>query len=205
MTEPPIGALLCDIDGVLRLWDQAETAELEREFGLPAGAIAAAAFAPERLLPAITGRVTDERWRAETARALAPACDSAERASRLIERWSRRMGAIDDEVLGLLVAAQRTIPVVLVSNGSTRLERDLQQLGVAELIPRLVNSARVGSAKPDAEIYRVAAERAGVLASRCLFVDDSPVCVGGAEAVGMTALLYRDAAGLRRALGGAVA
>jgi putative hydrolase of the HAD superfamily len=204
VTDEPCGALLCDVDGVLRHWDGRAVADLEAEFGLPAGTIAATAFAPDRLTPAITGRVSDEQWRDGIASALAPRCGSAARASRLVERWSRPVGRIDDEVLRLLVATQRTIPVVLVTNATTRLERDLQQLGVASLIPRVVSSARVGSAKPDAAIYRTAAERAGVPVRRCLFVDDTIGNVRAAEAAGMTGLHYRDAGELRRALGPAV-
>lgn len=194
------GALLCDIDGVLRLWDWAAAAELERAFGAPAGAIAAAAFAPERLLPAITGRITDDQWRAEIAGALAVSAGSAARAALLVERWSRDAGRIDQEVLALLVAAQRTIPVVLVSNATTRLERDLERLGVADAIPLVVNSCRVGSAKPDPAIFHAAAERAGVPVDGCLFVDDTAGHVRAAEALGMTGLVYRDATDLRRAL-----
>jgi putative hydrolase of the HAD superfamily len=200
MTDRPLGALLCDLDGVLRLWDEGPRADLEREFGLQPGTVARAAFAPERLTPAVTGRISDEGWRAQVAEALASVCGSAARATQLVERWSTPVGRIDDEVLRLLVAAQRTIPVVLVSNATTRLERDLRQLGVTDLIPRVVNSARIGGAKPGATIYRVAAEQAGVPARRCLFVDDSLANVRAAEALGMTGLVYREPAELREAL-----
>lgn len=58
---------------------------------------------------------------------MAPWCGSAARASQLIERWSRQVRQIDDEVLRLLVVVQRTIPVLLVTNATTKLEVDLQQ------------------------------------------------------------------------------
>ncbi|HXM55944.1 MAG TPA: HAD-IA family hydrolase [Candidatus Dormibacteraeota bacterium] len=193
-------AVLCDVDGVLRHWDWAPVDDLEREFGAPVGASRAAAFAPGRLLPAITGRVTDEQWRAAIASELAAACGSAARAAELVERWSRDVGRIDDEVLELLVGAQRTVPVVLVTNATTRLERDLARLGVAGAIHRVANSCRIGGAKPEPAIYRAAADLAGVPAERCLFVDDTPGHVRAAEALGMTGLVYRDATDLRRAL-----
>jgi len=37
--------------------------EIEQAHGLPAGALAAAALAPARGLPAVTGEITDEQWR----------------------------------------------------------------------------------------------------------------------------------------------
>jgi epoxide hydrolase-like predicted phosphatase len=48
--------------------------------------------------------------------------------------------------------------------------------------------------KPQPEIYRIAAERVGVDAEACAFVDDIPANVDGARAVGMAGVLHRDAA-----------
>jgi putative hydrolase of the HAD superfamily len=44
--------------------------------------------------------------------------------------------------------------------------------------------------KPDPRIYRLAVDRLGVAAEDCLFVDDQPGNVAGAEAVGMTAVWF---------------
>jgi putative hydrolase of the HAD superfamily len=192
-------ALLCDVDGVVRHWDRT-IAGLEQEYGLSAGTFAAVAFAPDRLMPAVTGRISDEEWRADVARGLTDHCGSAERAARFVQLWSEPVGRIDDEVLQLLVGARRSIPVALVSNATTRLERDLEVLGVIDVVPCVVNSARVGAAKPDPAIYRAAAERVGVPAGRCLFVDDTPENVHAARALGMTGLVYRELAELRAAL-----
>lgn len=202
MKDSQPGALLCDVDGVLRLWDSGATAGLEREYELPAGTIATVAFATDRLAPAITGRITDEGWRADIVRGLTPACGSELRASQVVERWSGPMGRVDHEVLDLLAQVRRSVPVVLVSNATTRLERDLRLLGVADVLPTVVNSARIGAAKPDPAIYLASAELVGVAPDRCLFVDDTPANVQAAEALGMAGLVYRGVAGLRQALEG---
>ena len=55
-----------------------------------------------------------------------------------------------------------------------------------------VISGDVGLHKPQPEIYRLGAERIGVPAESCVFVDDLRENVAGAEAVGMTAILHRD-------------
>lgn len=73
----PYAAVLCDVDGVLRHWPAAT--EIEHAHGLPAGALAAAAFAPARIHPAITGEITDEQWRSAVAADLANSCGSKER------------------------------------------------------------------------------------------------------------------------------
>jgi putative hydrolase of the HAD superfamily len=44
--------------------------------------------------------------------------------------------------------------------------------------------------KPDPRIYALVLERLGVGAAQCLFVDDQPGNVAGAEAVGMAAVWF---------------
>ncbi|HMQ30505.1 MAG TPA: hypothetical protein PKD53_07235 [Chloroflexaceae bacterium] len=78
-------ALLIDLDGVLRSWRGQDDPATERGFGLPPGSIRRVAFAPERLLPAITGAVSDATWRAQIAAALAEQFPAADTARAL--RW----------------------------------------------------------------------------------------------------------------------
>ncbi|KWW99653.1 HAD family phosphatase [Carbonactinospora thermoautotrophica] len=206
MTALPYDALLCDVDGVLRHWDTQEhvAQDLEHRYVLPAGTIHSVALDPERLRPAVLGRVTAEEWFAGVARALLPFCGTIDRASAVVEEWSRGRGRIDEEVLDLLATARKRVPVALVSNATTRLEQDLRVLGVEESVDLVVNSARLGMAKPDPGIYLAAAERLGVAPGRCLFVDDRPENVRGAEEVGMTGVLFTGLESLQQALVGLV-
>jgi putative hydrolase of the HAD superfamily len=199
-TGEPLGAVLCDVDGVVRHWDREATAALELEYGLSTGTISVTAFAPDLLASAVTGRISDEEWRAEVAQRLTSRCGSSSQASDIVERWSGPIGRVDDDVLELLRRARRVVPVALVSNATTRLERDLRLLGVTDVIPHVVNSARIGAAKPEPAIYLAAAGQVGQAPSRCLFVDDIPANVHAAEALGMSGLIYREVAELRRAL-----
>lgn len=194
----PCAAVLCDIDGVLRHWPP--NRDLEQAHGLSPGALAAAAFAPARLEPAIIGTVTDEEWRAAIAADLADALGSTDRAHAAIAAWSEVRGSVDPEVVGLLARAREVVPVALVSNATTRLEADLEWHGLTDLADVVVNTARIGVAKPDPRVYRFAAERVGVPVDRCLFVDDTAANVAAAEEIGMTAVHYRDVDDLRRAL-----
>lgn len=206
MTNRPVDAggvpdaLLCDLDGVLRHWDPALMPRLEREYGLPPGSFARAAFHPDRLLPAVTGAVTDEEWRETVVEHLAPACGARMRARELVAAWTATPATVDAEVLTMLTAVRRRVPVVLVTNATTRLDSDLAALGLTRAVDAVVNSAREGTAKPDQGIFRIAAERAGVPTGRCLFVDDTPGHVTAARELGMTALHHRENAALRRAL-----
>lgn len=51
----------------------------------------------------------------------------------------------------------------------------------------------MGLHKPDPEIFRLGAERAGLAPADCVFVDDLKENCAGAEAVGMTPILHRGA------------
>ncbi|MER7080755.1 HAD family hydrolase [Saccharopolyspora kobensis] len=190
-------AVLCDLDGVLRWWDPAIMREAEGIGALPPGTLAGAAFAPERLVPAITGVQTDEQWRAAVASDLAEHCGAAT-AREVVAHWSEPVGAVVDEVAGIL--ADLHVPVVLVSNATSRLGSDLAALGVLDLFEAVVNSSSVGVAKPDPGIYRFAARQAGVELDRCLFIDDTLANVEAARVLGMTGVHYRDPAGLRAVL-----
>lgn len=190
-------AVLCDLDGVLRRWP--DLTALDAAHDLPPGTLGAAAFAPARLLPAVTGGRTDEEWRAAVAADLAAAFGRA-RAAAVVADWTALAGEVDSAVAEALTAARSRMPVVLVTNATTRLEADLAVLGVDELVDHVVSSARVGFAKPDPRIYRLAAQRAGASPARCLFVDDSAGNVDAARSLGMTGLLYDGPARLTELL-----
>ncbi|MEV0648106.1 HAD family hydrolase [Phytomonospora sp. NPDC050363] len=192
-------ALLCDIDGVLRIWDPEIMAGAEKAHGLPAGTLPAAAFAPHRLVPAITGEVTDEQWRAAVVEDLA--AEHGEQAARAaVAAWTAGAGVVDAEVLELLTAVREHAKVVLVSNATSRLEDDLAALGLADAVDAIVNTSRIGWAKPDPRVYEHAARVAGVPPQRCLFVDDTEKNVIAARETGMQGLYYRTPADLRAIL-----
>lgn len=61
----------------------------------------------------------------------------------------------------------------------------LRDLGGGTFVDDVVLSGDVSIAKPDAAIYRLAAQRLGLSPGQCVFVDDLEVNVRGAVAVGM--------------------
>jgi putative hydrolase of the HAD superfamily len=187
-------ALLIDFDGVLRRWP-ASNAAIEQPFGLPAGALHATAFAPELLQAAVTGRITDEAWRGEVAARLARQYPDA-RSSEAVQAWSSSAGEVDVAVLRLVERAAARLKTVLVTNGTTRLARDLSILGLDEHLHVVVNSAAVGAAKPDAAFFRAALKAADVEAAEALFVDDTPAHVAAAMRAGIRSLRFEGHEGL---------
>ena len=65
-------------------------------------------------------------------------------------------------------------------------------LPVDEIFELVVDSAFVGSRKPEPEIYRVTLERLGVAADRTLFVDDVQINRDAAREAGMQAVHFRE-------------
>ncbi|WP_460515259.1 HAD family hydrolase [Flindersiella endophytica] len=193
-------AVISDVDGVVRLWPPDSMTRWDTAFGLPEGTLAGHAFAEHRLLPAITGQVTDEEWRAQVASDLQPVCGSVERARQLVAAWRARNGEANAEVVSLLTKARRHVRVVALSNATTLLEEQLAELGAHNAFDAIVNTAREGVCKPDPRIYRIAAERAGADPARCLYVDDSERNVETARELGMRAVHYREYRDLETAL-----
>jgi HAD superfamily hydrolase (TIGR01509 family) len=58
----------------------------------------------------------------------------------------------------------------------------------------IIISAEVGVAKPEAKIYEVALEQAGVRPNEAIFVDDFYVNIEGCAKVGMHGIHFKDAA-----------
>ena len=195
--EPlPFDAFLCDLDGVLRIWDQDLWPSIEERHGLEPGALFAAAFQPDLLLPPVLGQVSDDEWRLSVAKVLA-AGYGIERAAAAVADWSAPIGRVEPAAVALVRRARSAgIRTVMVTNATSRLDRDLAALGLDEAVDAVVNSSRIGAVKPDPQIYLHAAEIGGAKPERCLFVDDTPANVAGAETVGMTALLYTGTATL---------
>jgi putative hydrolase of the HAD superfamily len=107
---------------------------------------------------------------------------------------------IDESVVELVDRLRKQVPVVLLSNASTRLTDDLKLSGILDRFDAVVGSADLGACKPDPEAFAAAVERAGVPAARCLMIDDLPENVAGARAAGMQAVRFEDVDELTREL-----
>jgi putative hydrolase of the HAD superfamily len=107
---------------------------------------------------------------------------------------------IDESVVELVEQARTQVPVVLLSNASSRLSADLRLSGLLERFDAVVGSADLGFCKPDAEAFAAAVERSGVPAARCLMIDDVPENVEGARAAGLQAVRFEGVDELTREL-----
>ncbi len=196
-----IKALLTDLDGVIRIWHPSQDSDAENAVGLPTGAIKRVAFAESLLLPAITGKLTDEAWRQQIVMALAqeyPTYDVA----RAVAIWSEPSGEVDWRVMDLLRRVRRRCPVCLVTNATTRLPADLARLGILAEFDQIINSSAVGWAKPQPAIFQAALQTLAVTATAAIFVDDTRKNVAAAQTLGMVGHHYQAYEALSQRLEG---
>ncbi len=177
-------AILIDLDGVLRFWPRPFDAAVRPGQRRIDDAVFAVAFAPDLLHRAITGVITHDVWLTETIERLSsdwPVDDTR----RAVEAWADSVPSIDPVVWEFASEWRRRVPVVLVTNATSRLERDLALVGLDASFDAIVNSSDVGHAKPDAAIFEAALARTGTMADQTIFIDDSVVNVEAAVSLGL--------------------
>jgi putative hydrolase of the HAD superfamily len=183
--------LLVDFGGVLTssVWDS--FADFCRDKGLAEDSMRRlfrddpAALADLRELE--TGRIEEHEFERRFAERL-----GLEDATDLIDSMFRGMKPSEPMVAAVRAARDSGIRTGLVSNSWSTSHYDRALL--AELFDAVVISAEVGLHKPQPEIYLLASKRLSVEPEQCVFIDDLRENCAGAEAVGMSAILHRDAA-----------
>jgi putative hydrolase of the HAD superfamily len=181
----PYKVLLIDLDGVLRRWSPTDR-DIEQACGLPPGVIRAIAFEHSLLNEAITGRISDEIWRERVGALLAQNYPQAQ-ASEAVAAWSTPIGEVNLDVLRIVRRAAKHLRTVLVTNATTRLNRDLESLGLKDSLDVVVNSSEIGVAKPESDFYIAALRAANVSAAETLYADDSRANVDAATKLGIHA------------------
>ncbi|MFI7216642.1 HAD family hydrolase [Micromonospora maritima] len=198
MSRERATALLVDFDGVLRRWDPAVAAGVEREYGLPEGVLGEIAMSWGLLQPVLTGRVSHAQWMASVADALIPTLGDPERARAAVEQWQSYRGEVDPEVLAFVREVRAAgIRVGLGTNATDLLDADLAALGLTDELDVVVNSSVVGVHKPAKEYFQAACAALDTPPARVLFVDDQDRAVAGARVAGLSAHRWSGPADLR--------
>ncbi|RLP85223.1 MULTISPECIES: HAD family hydrolase [unclassified Micromonospora] len=181
-------ALLLDLDGVLRRFDPAVAAEVEREYGLADGVLTEIAMQWGRLRPVLTGQVSHADWVSSVADALAEPAGGPERARAAVEQWQRHRGEVDTEVLDFVREVRGAgIKVGLATNATDLLDADLATLGLTGEVDVVVNSSTLGVHKPAPEYFQAACVALRTPPAKVLFVDDEDWAIRGARAAGLSA------------------
>jgi len=88
------------------------------------------------------------------------------------------------------------LPLGLLTNNHDRFEEYLRRVGLEDRFDVVINTHRIGIAKPAPRAYLTATTQLGVAPTRCLFIDDLEVNVAGGEAVGLVCHHFQHREGL---------
>jgi putative hydrolase of the HAD superfamily len=167
-------------------WDVAR--DLSERHGLPRSSIFETLYRTDTWGDIERGIGDPAAWR---ARAHAELETRAGRAlPALHDEWRRSQGPIGSN-LDLVGRLRPPYKVSVLSNADGSLRARLEEQRIHHLFDDIVCSAEVGMAKPEPEIFRLAAGRLGVDPAECVFVDDWDQNIAAAQAVGMTAIRYQ--------------
>ncbi len=189
-----IKALILDFGGVIVTMnaDAASAQTVAAELGVSPNQVMAEVMGHSDWTDALLGKLTieqfDQRLHQRLGRSYDPARTPAIYRMFADERLSDRLLALSDEL-----RAARGKSAIL-SNATYDLEQGIlaDKLGILDRFDLVVNSARLGMIKPDPAIYRHTLDRLGVAPHEAIFVDDIPVNVTGAAALGIQAVHFRN-------------
>jgi putative hydrolase of the HAD superfamily len=168
-------------------WDVAR--ELSERHGLPRSSVFETLYRTETWCDIERGLGDPEAWKARAHAELETRAGKSLPA--LHDEWRLSQRPIGTN-LELVARLRPPYKVSVLSNADLSLRRRLEdEMRIHHLFDDIVCSAEVGMAKPEAEIFRLAASRLGVAPGECVFVDDWDQNIEAARTVGMTGVLYR--------------
>ena len=107
----------------------------------------------------------------------------------------------DGDLLTLARAAAREVRIGILSNDSREMARARRlRFGFDRWFAPIIISSDLGLIKPEPGIYLHALKAAACAPPQCLFIDDRPENIAGAQAVGMQTHLFRGLDLLRKEL-----
>ena len=178
-----IEAILFDFDGVIRQWDESDLWTFETEANIERGTVFAVAFSKELHAPLTRGELTWAQWKDETERILVESHGAFIRP--IVKRFFAFEGRIDLDMVKLIKQLPKNLRLGILTNNHDRFEEYLQRVGVAELFDAVINTHRIGVAKPEKLAYQKAVSHLSVEPENCLFIDDVEGNVDGGEAAGL--------------------
>jgi putative hydrolase of the HAD superfamily len=189
LTQANIKALIFDFGGVILDMGWHKMAEIESRYGMKPGSFRSALWGHETWKQREIGLGTIEDYQEAVKREIEAAAGRP--VPEAIADWLAYKRVLNEDLLNLAARLRGEYKIGLLSNADEQLERRLQEdLRIFDRFDVVINSARVGFAKPDPRIYALACERLGVEPAEAVFVDDLQRNIDAATAVGMHGIHY---------------
>ncbi len=139
------------------------------------------------------GTCSEAEWQAELR--LTARMDQAQLDAFLRDFWDVYLGQLNVELAAYFSSLRPRYQTALLSNSFVGARsREQERYHFDEMCDLIVYSHEVGMAKPDRRIFELTCERLGVPPGEMIFLDDAELCVAGARAVGIHAILYQETA-----------
>jgi len=185
-----VRAVFFDLGGViLRTEYQAPREHLAEKLGMEYDDLVKVVFDSESGYKASIGAITpDEHWAAVVKRLKRPASEM-----EAIRHEFFAGDIIDRTLLEFLRSLRGAYKTGLISNAWGDLRDYIVREKFDDAFDHMIISAEVGAVKPEAKIFKIALEQAGVQAHEAVFVDDFAINIEGCEKVGMQGIYFEDA------------
>jgi putative hydrolase of the HAD superfamily len=184
-----IKAVFFDLGGVIvRTEFQAPRQHLAERLGMEYEDVVKIVFESPSSLKASQGEISAEKhWAEVTKRLKRPASEM-----EAIREEFFAGDIVDRELLDYIRSLRPRYHVGLISNAWPDLREYILKQKFDDAFDSMVISAEVGVLKPEARIYRIALEQAGVSPNEALFVDDFYENIEGCEKVGIQGIHFQD-------------
>ena len=193
-----IKAIIFDVGGVLvRTVDQSGRQKWESQLGLPSGGAEAIVLNSEMGHRAQRGEITTEAlWSWVMAH-----LELGESLHQFRQDfWGGDV--LDQSLVRLVRKLRRRYQLAIISNAMDSLTEMLAEYALLDEFDLIVGSAYEGVMKPDPIIFERTLQRLGVTPPQSIFIDDSPVNIAGAQALGINAILFTPRTNLAGELAG---
>ena len=184
-----IKAVFFDLGGVIVRTDyQAPRQHLAERLGMEYEDLVKLVFESPTSRRASVGEISAEKhWAEVTKRVRRPASET-----KAIREEFFAGDIVDREILEFLRSLRPHYYVGLISNAWPDLRDYIKEQKFDDAFDHMVISAEVGVMKPEARIYQIALEQAGVSPNEAVFVDDYAENIEGCRTIGMHGIHFRD-------------
>ena len=184
-----IRAVFFDFGGVIaRTEYQAPRQHLAERLGMEYEDVVKIVFESPSSNRATVGEISaEEHWAEVTKRLRQPTSET-----ETIREEFFAGDVIDYDIVSYLRSLRSEYYVGLISNAWSDMRDYITGQKFADAFDHMVISAEVGARKPEARIYQIALEQAGVSPNEAVFVDDFFENIEGCQAIGMHGVHFHD-------------
>lgn len=185
-----IQGVIFDYGNVLsRTIDPSPRAGWEEQFDLSSGGLEQAVHNDTSWIGAQTGCLSVEDYWLDVSKKLWATSTEMTQMRTDFYRGDVRNGELVDWIDQIRCTGIRT---AILSNFSVELRDFLDQQALIEHFDQIVISAEIGVMKPAPEAYKAVLRMLDLPADACIFIDDLPVNIAGARALGIHGIVFRN-------------